>query len=304
MKTKRFYLLLVVVFATMLVVACGAPAAAPTATPIPPTAIPPTDTPVPPTPTPVPPTATSVPPTETPVPPTSTPYPVPQRILFIGDSFTGWNEGIDQHVRSLAASCNPPLLIETDQVSDGGLRLKDLWNTPNTLDTIREGKWDVVVLQEDLSMRGYSEETFHEYVRKFDEVIRDAGARTVLYMAQDYGSDDSKTSVEEIASSFEAIGSELGIDVAPVALAWQSASNLRPDLNLYFRDEIHPSILGTYLTTNVFHAILYEQNPEGCLFLPSELLPDAFQEKWAISEEEASFLQSLAWETVTEYEQP
>ncbi len=55
MKTKRFYLLLVVVFAMMLIVACGAPAAAPTATPIPPTSVPPTDTPIPPTATPIPP---------------------------------------------------------------------------------------------------------------------------------------------------------------------------------------------------------------------------------------------------------
>ncbi len=30
---------------------------------------------------------------------------------------------------------------------------------------------------------------------QFDEVIRDTGASTVLYMAQDYGSDDNETSV-------------------------------------------------------------------------------------------------------------
>ncbi len=61
MKTMRFCLLLVVIFATMLLIACGAPAAEPTATPIPPTPVPPTDTPIPPTP--VPPTATPIPPT-------------------------------------------------------------------------------------------------------------------------------------------------------------------------------------------------------------------------------------------------
>ncbi len=69
MKTKRFCLLLIVISVTMFLAACGAPAAAPTATPIPPTAVPPTDTPIPPTATPVPPAATSVPPTPKPVQP-------------------------------------------------------------------------------------------------------------------------------------------------------------------------------------------------------------------------------------------
>ena len=64
MKTMRFLILLVVIFMAMLLAACAAPAAAPTATPIPPTAVPPTDTPVPPTATPVPPTATPLPTTE------------------------------------------------------------------------------------------------------------------------------------------------------------------------------------------------------------------------------------------------
>jgi len=49
MKTMRFCLLLVVIFATVLLAACGAPAAAPTTTPIPPTPVPPTATSVPPT---------------------------------------------------------------------------------------------------------------------------------------------------------------------------------------------------------------------------------------------------------------
>ncbi len=65
MKTRRFWILLVVIFATMLLAACGAPAAAPTATPIPPTAVPPTDTPIPPT----------------PVPPTPTPNPTPKETV-------------------------------------------------------------------------------------------------------------------------------------------------------------------------------------------------------------------------------
>ncbi len=75
-KVQLTFVWLIVI--SLLLGAC-APAAAPTATPLPPTAtaVPATATAVPPTATPVPPTDTPVPPTDTPVPPTETPIPAP-----------------------------------------------------------------------------------------------------------------------------------------------------------------------------------------------------------------------------------
>jgi hypothetical protein len=181
-----------------------------------------------------------------------------------------------------------------------------LWNDSEALDTIREGDWDIVVLQQDLSSRFSTEEGFFEYARKFDEEIRNAGARTVLYMAEDWESDYYKTTVAEIEKAYSTIGAELGADVAPVALAWESALRARPDNRLHDRDGFHPNLQGTYLTTNVFHAIFFKQNPEECSFLPIDLLAEGIEvedkEKWKISEEDATFLQGIAWETVTEYE--
>lgn len=73
--SKSIVILMLV--AVLVLAGCGAPAAAPTATPVPATdtPVPATDTPVPPTDTPVPATDTPVPPTDTPVPATDTPVP-------------------------------------------------------------------------------------------------------------------------------------------------------------------------------------------------------------------------------------
>ena len=291
-KTKtnlRWMTVCAILLIATLLAACGAPAAAPTAT-----TIPPTDTPAPPTATPISPTATPM------------PVPIPERILFIGDSLTWYNEGLEKHVKGLAASCDPSLQIETARVVISGAPLRVLWNSSEAPDTIREGEWDVVVLQEDLSMKGYSEEAFHEYVRNFDEEIKGKGARTVLYMAQDYESDYYKTTVAEIARAYSAVGSELGVDVAPVALAWESALRTRPDLRLYDWDGFHPNLLGTYLTTNVLYNTIFKQSSEGCIYLPADLFgegtPTPDEEDWEISQEEADFLQGVALETVSEYE--
>lgn len=311
MPRKSFSWTISLVLAMVLLSACGGPAVAPA-----PSAVPSTATAVPPTATPVPPTATPVPtPTATPVPAVPTAIPeavdpattVPSGILFVGDSFTFWNEGIEKHLRGLAASCDPSLTIDTARSVLGGADLRALWDHQKAPNAIRDGNWDVVVLQEDLSMRLYNEQEFYEYARKFDQEIREAGARTVLYMAQDYASDNYKTTVAEIAQAYDAIGSELDADVAPVALAWERSIGEQPDLNLYDRDQIHPSVPGTYLTTSVLFSVIFGRSPEGCTYLPLDLFsegtPVPDEGNWDMSEEEAAFLRRVAWETVEDYRQ-
>jgi hypothetical protein len=165
----------------------------------------------------------------------------------------------------------------------------------------------MVVLQEDLSMRLYNEQEFFEYAHKFDQEIRESGARTVLYMAQDYASDHYKTTVAEIAQVYGTIGPELGAEVAPVALAWERSIGERPDLDLYDRDQIHPSVHGTYLTTAVLFSVIFGRSPEGCTYLPLDLFgegtPVPDEGNWEMSEEEVSFLKQIAWQTVEDYRQ-
>ena len=81
-------------------------------------------------------------------PPTATPEP-PNRILFIGNSLTASNLGIDSHMIGLAASASPALTIETSNVLNRGY-LYEHWETGKALEAIQEANWDVVVLQEGL----------------------------------------------------------------------------------------------------------------------------------------------------------
>jgi hypothetical protein len=267
----------------------------------------PTPTPVPPTPTPVPPTPTPVPPTPTPVPPTATPE-LPRRILFIGDSYTFW---LDQHLKNLAASEDPPLVIETLGVTSGGASLEEHWKLTLGLKAIREGNWDVVVLQEDLSQYWSQLDKFYDYAGKFDEEIH-----TVLYMPQPWmRKTDPLVTTEDCAAVYSELGEELGAKVAPAALAWQRSIQQRPDLELYAPDGVHGNLRGTYLSLCVIYATIFERNPVGLSYHYSDV-PQGSQENimrrigyamtdfTPISEEEAAFLQRIAWETVQDYEQP
>jgi hypothetical protein len=219
--------------------------------------------------------------------------PSPQyKILFIGNSFTFWKKGLAYHTKQLAGSADPPLIIEADSVVRGGAPLETIWKWSKARESIGEGDFDVVVLQEDIPE--INVESFYEYARKFVAEIKEAGAEPVLFMAWSYERLGWIT-MEEIAQAHREIATELGVDVAPVGLAWQRALNERPDLDMYDSDREHPSIYGTYLAVNVVYATVFGKSPIGLAYLPSE--------RGGVTEEEAAFLQRIAWETVQEYQE-
>jgi hypothetical protein len=192
-----------------------------------------------------------------------------------------------------------------------------MWKESNAAEVIGAGDYDMVVLQD--SLQGTDVGMFHEYARKFDAEIKKTGAETVLFMAWQISY--LKLTIEEIAQAHRDIAAELGAEVAPVGLAWQRAMEERPELKLVGPDGIHPSIHGTYLATNVVYATIFGQSPNSTTYLPSAPSHDCATEekdeashdpaldayfagrvRGCVTEEEAAFLQRIAWETVQDYQ--
>lgn len=308
-QQKPLKLIIALILIPVLVIGCEGSAA----TPISQTSMA-TPTPAPPTNTPVP-TATSIPPADTSL-PTQTPE-LSTKILFIGESLISWNNGLDQNIEQLAASANPPLTIEADTVAIGRGSLEKMWKESKAAEVIGAGDYDVVVLQEDLWGTGIS--TFREYARKFDAEIKKTGAKTALFMAWQVSY--LELTIEEIAQAHRVIATELGADVAPIGLAFEQAMAERPELKLVGPDGIHPSIHGTYLATNVMYATIFGQSPNSTAYLPAAPSHDCVAEEkkeeshdpasdayagkrvsGCVTEEEAAFLQRIAWETVQAYQ--
>lgn len=154
-------------------------------------------------------------------------------------------------------------------------------------DKIREGGYDAVILQEDIpELTEHCVAPFLEYARRFDREIRDAGGRTVLFMAWPYER-LNWVSLAEIARAHRQLGRELGAPVAPVGLAFERALARRPALAMLGPDKEHESIHGTCLAANVIYATLFGESPVGLEYYPT-----------GVSAEEAAFLQRIAWETV------
>jgi hypothetical protein len=100
-----------------------------------------------------------------------------------------------------------------------------------------------------------------ENVRLFDEAIKQAEAKTVLYLT--WARQHAPETQQAIADAYNSIGKELGAIVVPVGLAWQDFLAKHQTPLLYDRDQSHPTPAGTYLAACVFLTVLLKTSPIG-----------------------------------------
>ncbi len=222
----------------------------------------------------------------------------PLRVLFIGNSYTYFNN-LPRMVEQLAAASKNGPRIETQMVVLPGGTLKEQWQLEKASKAIQQGGWDYVVLQEQ-STFGASWRVdgllhlntlyFFEYARLFDAAIQKAGAKTVLYQTWPWR-DAPEQDRQALDYAQMEIARELHAIVAPVALAWQIARKDAPEVSLYWVDGSHPSPGGSYLAACVFYATLTGRKPTG---LPNEIIGPSVDAQGKVSSEKPRALVTMS----------
>jgi len=191
---------------------------------------------------------------------------------------------------------HPRLNIE--QFLVGGGTLKKYWDaegtgSPRTL--IATQPWDYVVIQEIFCA---DTKEFETYARLFDDVIRKAGSKTILfataniseYFSAQYKYPDSFKQLNDMQLAF---GKKCEIPVAAAGYAWMRYLGDHPSkeqmLDLYHEDKAHPGKRGTYIYACLLYAAITGKNPEGLTCEFPDITGDA------ISKKEGSWMQKAAW---------
>jgi hypothetical protein len=232
----------------------------------------------------------------------------PQSAIFIGNSFFYYNNGIHSQVGALIRSVEPGSRFRGTMatISGSGIDWHDVGSyfRPNAVgrysfradNSIVFNKidklFDVAIIM-DCSQCPIHPElklVFHEHTRKHTETIRKHGAEPVLFMSWAYADKPDMTAT--LAAAYTQAGNDNKALVIPAGLAFARAIAQRPTLNLYAEDKRHPSPAGTYLAAATTYAMLFNKSPAG---LPYKATLDA---------ETATFLQSVAWDTVVAYRGP
>ena len=222
---------------------------------------------------------------------------IPKKILFCGNSYTYfWN--LPQSVMVLADSKDFDFDIR--QSTSGGTNLGQHWRGEkglNTVNKIKEGKYDIVILQ-DHSMQAINHpDSLLYYGQRLADLAKESGAKPFIYMT--WAREWDPYMQEEITRKYTELAQKVNGQLVPVGLAWKRAHELRPDLVLYDEDGSHPSPLGTYLTACMFYSALTGDSPLG---LPHRIIStDEDGEKLYLniqSRETTQFLQKVAEEII------
>jgi hypothetical protein len=226
--------------------------------------------------------------------------PLPSKMLFVGNSFTYYNAGINYHMQKMVESSGIDIGFAAAAFTIPSASLWSLWLTNDTLRSLNPGhlfgdanKFDAVVLQERAVLNEVG--LFRKSVQLFTTAIRAQGGRPILFMPWPTG-DPGDPDMTTIEREHRTIAKELNIEIAPVGLAMLEAKT-RSDFNIFVADN-HPSRFGTYLATCVIYAVAFGKSPVGNSYrgefggLPS------------IPEEDALYLQELAWQVVQSYQSP
>ncbi|MDP3719178.1 MAG: SGNH/GDSL hydrolase family protein [Acidobacteriota bacterium] len=177
---------------------------------------------------------------------TMQPAPDPLRILFVGNSLTYQND-LPGMVCTLARAAGRPVVCESVAKPDASL--EDHWHSGEARKAIAAGRWDIVVLQQGPSALPESRRLLIEYTKRFDAEIKQAGARTALYMV--WPSQSRRGDAEGVSQSYRAAAKAVAGTLLPVGDAWREAWAIDRNLPLYAADKFHPSGSGTYLAALV-----------------------------------------------------
>jgi hypothetical protein len=180
-------------------------------------------------------------------------------VLFVGNSLTYVND-LPAILEAMADSSHEPLL-ETRMVAKPDYSLEDHWNDGDARTAIGKGGWSVVVLQQGPSSLETSRALLIEYARKFDEPIRQVGARAALY--QVWPTSDRAADFARANDSYRLAADAVKGILFPVGEAWLAAQRIDASIPLYAFDGLHPSAEGSYLAPLVMYATLYGKSPIG-----------------------------------------
>ena len=214
------------------------------------------------------------------------------RVFFIGSSHTLLGN-VPLLVEQLAASApqGAPRIVSGDHARMGtGMRA--FWMQGDEPDTPR-GKitaepWDAVVVETFYRM---TREDLAEYGDAYSNLVRKHGARLVLYESPASKSLPYPSGLADFHNSNIWLGTRLGAAVAPSVHAWMKFFGDSPSeyrLQELYKDGIHATAKGAYLTSCCLYSALTGLSPEG-LWAPRELAP-----------EEGRLFQQIAWRAFSE----
>ena len=205
-----------------------------------------------------------------------------KRVLFIGNSYTEVNN-LPQLVQRVAESAGD--VVEYQSNTPGGCTFQQHCNNLS-MDLIRQGGWDVVVLQEQSQRPSFPQSQVEVEVFPYAQQLVEAvynnnpEGEAMFYMTwgRKYG-DQQNAPYFPVLGTYEGMDSMLyerymymarqyDASVCPVGRVWRYLRTNNPEIELYQSDESHSSLAGSYAAACAFYTLIFHRSPQYITYQP------------------------------------
>jgi hypothetical protein len=229
----------------------------------------------------------------------------PQSILWIGNSFFYFNNGMGGHVSRLNASAEAAKKVRSTEATISGSSLQwhdvESYFRPNAVGAFsfdaennvvfnKNDKLFEVAVMMDCSqcpIHPTLKSQFTEYAKKDSDIVRKHGGNPVLFMSWAYQNKPEMTA--GLAEAYTVAGNDNDALVIPAGLAFARVVKEHPEITLYIADKRHPTLAGTYLAAATSYAALFKLSPVGLTYTAG------------LDPAVAKTLQEAAWATAQAY---
>lgn len=208
-----------------------------------------------------------------------------KHVLFVGNSYTEVNN-LPRMVADVAASMGDVLTYGSH--TPGGCTFQQHCSN-ESMQFIRQGGWDAVVLQEQSQYPSFPDSQVAAevlpYARRLVDSVYAHGwcSEPMFYMTWGRRDGDSYNARffpplatyegmdSLLCARYMQMGAANDASVCPVGRVWRYLRRNHPDLELYQSDGSHPSVAGTYAAACSFYTMLFHRNPVDISYRPDAL---------------------------------
>lgn len=223
----------------------------------------------------------------------------PTKILFLGNSFTGWNE-MPNMVKSYGDSTNVEIYVDTYLLY--GRSLYEISIAAALETKIKSKDWDFIVMQDSPYRIAYPDDfansnPLYPAIQRIKHLalLNNESTKFVFFLPWAYedgqywvepdGDDYFEMQRKVIENTIE-IGEIFELLIAPVGFAWNALIYSGNEIKLFEDDLTHPTVEGSYLAASVIFSTIFN--------LP--VTNNSYSAE--ISSENASYMQNIATESV------
>lgn len=196
------------------------------------------------------------------------------KVLFVGNSYTYVND-LPTILTQLAQSNNKTILATS--YTSGGARFMTHWQNENLKQEIKNGNYDIMILQGQSQEVAFPPLQFqaevYPYAQKLDSLFKvyNPDGRVIFFMTWGYKYGDAnncpfyppfctyESMSMELCQNYSSMANNFQSEVSPIGNAWLYVYNQNPSsFDFHSSDNSHPSTKGSYFTACVLYTTIFQ----------------------------------------------